>query len=116
MFEYDESSELYIADLDNVIVTCDEVMDGFEELAETVAENYAARLDDIADFLISEGICDVFGELTPDEIKDGLGVPQIDIGNQIITYTDHTFDEEHIISFDYDDRELGGFMYLSIDG
>ncbi|WP_297960146.1 hypothetical protein [uncultured Ruminococcus sp.] len=114
MFEYDEVSELYTADLGNVVITCDEMTDGSEELAEKVAENYAAKLDDIADFLIKEGISDVFGELTPEEIKDGLGVPSIDIGNQIITYADHTLDDAHIISFEYDDRELDGFMYLSI--
>ena len=33
-----------------------------------------------------------------------------------MTYFDHTLDEEHIISFEYDDKELKGFMYLSIDG
>ena len=116
MFEYDESTELYTEDLGNVIVTCDEIMDGFEELAERMADIYAARLDDIADFLIKEGISDIYGELTANEIKDALGVPTIDIGNQTVTYFDHTLDEEHIISFEYDDKELKGFMYLSIDG
>ena len=55
MFDYDEVSELYTADLGNVVITCDEMTDGSEELAEKVAENYAAKLDDIADFLIKEG-------------------------------------------------------------
>lgn len=116
MFVYDEDEELFVADFDGIIITCDEVSDGFEELAERVAELYPQRLEDIAAFLVREGICDCFGELTPDEIMDGLGVPRIDIGSQTVTYAEHAFDDVHIISFEYDDRELDGFMYLSIDG
>jgi hypothetical protein len=116
MFVYDEDEELFIDDFDGIIVTCDEVSEGFEELAARIAELYPQRLEDIADFLIKEGICDFFGELTPDEIMDGLGVPRIDIGSRTVTYTEHSFDDVHIISFEYDDEELDGFMYLSIDG
>ncbi len=116
MFEYDESSELWIADLDNVIITCDELRDGYEEQALKIAENYASRLDEITDFLIKSGISDAFGEMTADELKDSLGVPQINIGNRTVSYTDHALDDSHIISFEYADSDLGSFMYLSIDG
>lgn len=116
MFEYNKDLELYTVDLGNAIITCDEVVDGFEELAKTVAENYTKKLDDIAQFLTDEGISDYFGELTPDQIKSGLGIPLIDIGTQTVTYTDHSLDSMHIIEFEYDDSEFGDFSMLSIDG
>ena len=116
MFEYNKELELYAVDLGNAIITCNEVSDGFEELAKTVAENYTKKLDDVVEFLSCEGISDYFGDLTPDKIKEGLGVPLIDIGSQTVTYTDHTLDKAHIIEFEYEDSEFGDFSMLAIDG
>ena len=116
MFEYNKELELYAVDLGNAIITCNEVDDGFEELAKKVAENYTKKLDDVVDFLSGEGISDYFGDLTPEEIKEGLGVPLIDIGSQTVTYTDHSLDQAHIIEFEYDDSEFGDFSMLAIEG
>lgn len=116
MFEYNEDMELYAVDMGDAIITCDEVVEGFEELAKTVAGNYTKKLDDIAQFLTDEGISDFFGDLSPEDIKNGLGIPRIDIGTQTVTYLDHTLDDAHIIEFEYDDNEFGDFSMLSIDG
>ena len=116
MFEYNKDLNSYAVDLGDAIIVCDEVGDGFEELAKTVSENYTKKLDDIVEFLSDEGISDYFGDLSPEDIRSGLGVPLIDIGKQTVTYTDHTLDDMHIIEFEYDDSEFGDFSMLSVDG
>ena len=115
MFSYNDEYEMNIAEINDVIIACEEVEDSYEELAQETAEKYSQKLDEIVQFMIDEGICEYFGEVSADEIKSSLGKPLIDIENQLVQYLEHTLDETHIIEIEYDD-DFEEFLCMNIDG
>ena len=50
-------------------------------------------MDELAEF---------YGEMSAEEVIESLGKPLIDLDNQIITYTEHTLDDVHIIDVEFD--------------
>ena len=115
MFSYSDEYEMNIAEINGVIIACEEVEDDYEELAQEIADKYPQKLDEIVQFLIDEGICEYFGEVTAEKIKSLLGKPLIDIENQLVQYLEHTLDETHIIEFEYED-DFEEFSCMNIDG
>ena len=114
MFTLNDNNE-YEVKINGISFVCESVEEGFEETAASIAEVYESKLNDIAEFMLEEGISDFFGELTPEQIIKSLGTPTIDLERYLVTYLEHTFDDEHIIEFEYDGL-LDEFFYLSIDG
>ena len=105
----------YEAQFNDIRFVCETVEDDFEEMAVKIAEVYEDRLEQIAGFMLEEGITDFFGELTEEKIIASLGAPTIDLGRGLVTYLEHTFDQEHIIEFEFDGI-LDELFYLNIDG
>ncbi|MGN1107722.1 MAG: hypothetical protein ACI4RH_13845 [Huintestinicola sp.] len=116
MFRYSDKFGTNIAEINGVIICCDEVTEELEALAQKVADIYPQKIDEIIEFLIDEGITDYFGELSEDDIKNALGKPLINIGNQSVSYLEHTLDDVHTIDFEYGDSEFDDFMDMTIDG
>ncbi|MBO5227106.1 MAG: hypothetical protein J6B17_03335 [Ruminococcus sp.] len=114
MFRLNDLGE-YEAVIDRITFVCDEVDDSFEETAVRLAEVYSSRLESIADFLLDEGISDVFGEISPDKLIKALGKPVVNLENETITYADNSLDDYCIIEFEYTGL-FESFSYLNIDG
>ncbi len=61
-------------------------------------------------------ITEVFGQFSPDEMKEKLGKPVINYDNGQVNYFEHSFDDMHIITFEFLDDEFSELQYFSIDG
>lgn len=114
MFTLNENNE-YEAEINGVKFVCESVEDDYEETAAKIAEVYESKLDDIAQFMINEGISDFYGEFMPQEIINSLGKPTVDLERCLVSYYEHTLDDVHIIEFEYDGL-LDELFYLNIDG
>ncbi len=114
MFKLNENEE-YVAELNGVRFICESVEDGFEETAKQIAQCYEDKLQDIAEFMLEEGIEEVYGELDAEQIIDSLGAPLVDLDRELVVYLEHTLDEEHIIEFEFSGI-LDELFYLNIDG
>lgn len=89
--------------------------------AKKLAECYENELPKIVDFILNnDDFKSFYGEYNLNEksIVEKLNMPNIRILNEnsgVVTYTEHLFDDTHIISFEF----MGLFeklTYLSIDG
>jgi len=89
--------------------------------AKKIAECYKSKLPKIVDFILkNDDFKSFYGEynLSEETIFKKLNRPTIRILNEnsgVVTYTEHLFDNAHIISFEF----IGLFeklAYLSIDG
>lgn len=65
--------------------------------------------------MIDEGISDFFGNLSPEKIIKALGTPVVDLNKGTVTYLEHTFDDVHIIEFEFTGL-LDELFYRNIDG
>lgn len=114
MFTLNDNNE-YEAEINGIQFVCESPQEDYEETAVKIAEVYESKLNNIAQFMIDEGITDFYGELTPQEIIDSLGTPIIDLERYVVAYCEHTLDDEHVIEFEYDGI-LDELFYLSING
>ena len=89
--------------------------------AKKIAECYKDKLPKIVDFILNDDVFKCFyGEydLNEESIVEKLNMPTIRLINEnsgVVTYTEHLFDDTHIISLEF----IGLFeklAYLSIDG
>lgn len=116
-FTYRDDYEYFVADVDGVLLCCDEVLEGYDRKALALAAAYKERLPEIAAFMLDE-VCQMYGEMSAQELIAALGTPLITIhgtdGN-VISYLEHTLDDCHII-----DVEFSGlfeqFDYISFNG
>ncbi len=76
---------------------------------------YPLKLDQIAAYMLANGLTDLYGQRSIDQVKDGLGKPYIYPETEEIFYTDHKFDQEHILSLEYEGF-FESFSNFSIDG
>lgn len=58
------------------------------------------KLPQIVEFMLKD-ITDMFGNILTEEWKGALGMPQIDLNQEIITYLEHTLDDYHMIDVEY---------------
>ena len=101
--------------IDGVCFACYAVDEQVEESATKIAKIYPDRLNDIAQFMLQEGISDFFGPLSVEKLIQSLGTPLVNLSNNSITYLEQTLDDTHIISFEFTGL-LDKFFYLNIDG
>ena len=94
---------------------CETVVDGLEETAAQIARIYESKLDDIANYMLRNGLSDVFGELLPEQLIVSLGKATIDLNRCLILYLEHTLDDTHIIEVEYGGA-LDEFFYFNLDG
>lgn len=114
LFTYDAEEGAYSAEIEGIQFVCEEWKPEVEKTAYALAKRYPQKLPQIAAFLLEE-VGAVFDDLSADELMEALGTPQIDLDREIITYLEHTLDDDHII-----DVEYGGLLEelyeASIDG
>lgn len=113
-FEYDEDYEEYALFTGGVKFTCEEVEEEYYALAERFAALYKEKLPEIA-ARISDDVAEMYEKMTVDEVISKLGAPVIELDLCQIVYLNHNFDEEHIISVEYE-GELEKFTFVSVDG
>lgn len=114
MFTLNDLSE-YEASINGITFVCDNADTGSETTAKAIAECYNDKLSDIAEFMLSEGIEEYFGDVSETDIIKNLGAPLINLDRKTITYADNSFDDMLIIEFKYT-GVLESFFGLDIDG
>ena len=80
-----------------------------------ISGNYNTHLNLIVQFVMLN-ITEVFGKFSSDEIKEKLGKPVINYDNGQVNYLEQSFDDMHIITFEFLDDEFSELQYFSIDG
>lgn len=114
MFTLNDLSE-YEASINGITFVCDNADTGSETTARAIGECYNDKLSYIAEFMISEGIEEYFGEMSKTDIIKNLGAPLINLDRKTITYAGNSFDDMLIIEFKYFGM-LESFSELNIDG
>ena len=54
VFRYDEKAEAFVAEIDGIRFWCDEVEDGYEDEAKTIANAYRERLPELVSYMLPE--------------------------------------------------------------
>lgn len=114
MFEKNDLGE-YQAKINGLTFVCDEIDLEKENRSAAIAKCYNQKLNDIAAFMIDDGIDEYFENISKDNIIKSLGFPIIILDRNIITYPDNSFDDSLIIEFHFTGI-LDEFYGLDIDG
>ena len=116
MIKYSEEYKAYVIEFDDaVILWYDEPDESCAQVAENVRNSYLRNINRIAEVIFDE-IKDFFDVEDADDVISKLGKPVINPDNGQVTYCECTFDDEHIISFEYMDDEFSDIDYVTVDG
>ena len=115
MFTFNDEHDCYAAELDGLVFLSEKDVPGLDERARELAAAYRENERRIMEFITSDDhFIAFFGRHDPDEAREVLGVPMLDLDLEQVSYTGG-FDDCHRVSFEY-----GGLfeelMYISIDG
>ena len=99
----------------SIVFEIDEASSVNREFIKQISDEYPRKKKKIAEFMLQNGLREAYGDMSVDEVVNKLGRPTINPGICQITYSEHTFDAEHIISVEYTGI-LEKFYYFSIDG
>jgi len=108
-------SELNIITSNGITFIVKDVSKETKDRASKIAKIYPKKVKDIAAYMIKQGIFESYEEMPIKDLIDKLGSPTIDLNTQQISYTEHSLDDEHILSLEYN-GDLERFSYFSIDG
>lgn len=114
MFKKNNLGE-YQAKINGITFVCDEMDSEKEKRTAAIAKCYNQKLNDIAAFMIDDGIDEYFENISKDNIIKSLGFPIISLDRNIITYPDNSFDDTLIIELHFKGI-LDEFYGLDIDG
>lgn len=113
---FDEVSETYRIEKDNIIFSFDEKpFDDCESEIDKYITAYKIQLSSIIDFMMPD-ITEMYGEISKEEVSQKLGKPIIDYMNGTVTYCEQSLDDIHIFTFEFLDKEFKDLQYFSIDG
>lgn len=116
MIEYNDEIGAYVIEYDDVFICWEEEPDDdYREIADDVRNAYNRNIKHIAEVVFAE-IKEIFDVADVDEVISKLGKPQIYIENEQVVYCENSFDDTHIISFEYSGDEFNDIQYVSIDG
>ena len=116
MIKYDDDIGAYVIEYDDVIVCWEEEPEGSRQAAaDDVRAAYNRNIRHIAEAVLDE-IKEIYDVTDADEVISKLGKPQIYPDNGEVVYCEHSFDDTHIISFEYSDNDFTDIDYVSIDG
>lgn len=116
MLNYNDDYEAYVLEFDDAIICWEEEPDkDYEEIANDIRQSYNRNIKHIAETIYDE-IKDMFDIADVDEVISKLGKPQINPDNGQVVYCENSFDDTHIISFEYLDDEFNEIEYVSVDG
>ena len=105
----------YEMEVNGIRFICETIKDGLEETVAILANAYENRVGDIVNYMIENGLSDIFGELHFEQVVTSLGKVTIDLDRKLIMYLEQTFDYTHIIEVEYG-GVLDEFFYFNIDG
>lgn len=118
MFAFNGEFDEYSAEIDGLLFLSEASEEDAPDLAEqarALAEAYRANERRIMEFITGDDhFIAFFGEIDPDEAREALETPMIDLDLEQVSYMGG-FDDDHMISFEY----VGLFeelLYISIDG
>ena len=114
MFYYDDEQNGFIAEINSVRFFCEEVKDEYGELAQELADSYEDKLPDIIDYVLPEATA-MFGSVSKAELEQALGIPQIDLDREVISYLEQKMDDMHIIEVEFSGL-FDEFYEVVIDG
>lgn len=84
-FNFNEKEQKFIAEINGIKFTCEEVKQKYEELAIKIAKVYTEKLPNLIELIIND-IQDMFGEISKETVINSLGIPVIDLDTETITY------------------------------
>ena len=113
--KFDEDLQQYVIEHKGILFAWDEEPEEYEELIDKLAEAYWKKIDSIARY-ISADIEEMYGAHSIEEIKEKLGMPNIDPEGNEINWLEHTFDGEHIFTLEYMDDDLEELSYFMVNG
>ena len=100
---------------DGITVIVDEGCKNPQKVFTEYFELYNEKIDEILKFVLENGIAEFYGEMDLDTVKKKLGNPTINVSLNEISFYENTFDDEHIISFEYADG-FKKFYHFRMDG
>ena len=114
LFKYDEKAGKLAAEIHEVRFECEKIDYNIEMKAYEYANFYRKRLKNLVTQMMDE-LAAFYGEMSAEEVIESLGKPLIDLDNRIITYTEHTLDDVHIIDVEFEGI-LEKVLEVRIDG
>ena len=112
--EFNEDLEQFIFEHNGLIFAWDDEPEkDYMELVKIISGKYYMNLNSIVEFMVPN-ITKVFGKFGLDEIKEKLGKPVIDCDNGQVNYLKQSFDDTHIITFEFLDDEFKQLHNFSI--
>ena len=116
MIHYSEEYKAYVIEFDDAVVLWDDEPDNScAQVAEDVRKAYYNNIRHIAEVIYDE-INGIFDVEDADDVISKLGKPIIAPDKCQVTYCECTFDDMHIISFEYMDDEFTDIDYVAVDG
>ena len=116
MIEYNEEYDAYVIEFEDAVICMeDEPDDSFIQTAEEVRNAYLNNIRHIGQTIYDE-VKDIFDVTDENDVISKLGKPAIYPDNGQVSYFSHSFDDMHIISFEYLDDEFDDIQYVTIDG
>ena len=99
-FKYSEKFKILEAEIHGIRFVCDEIDVDKEMKAFELAYFYRKKLKVFVNGMMDE-IVSFYGEMSKEDVIKSLGIPTIDLDNDIITYTEHTLDDIHVIDVEF---------------
>ena len=116
MIGYNDEYDAYVIEFDDAVICWNEEPEAdCEQTAAEVREVYLRNIEAIAAVIYDE-IKTIFQVSGVDEVIKKLGRPQIHPDDGQVTYCEHSFDDQHIISFEYLDDAFEDIQYVAVDG
>lgn len=114
--DFDENLQQYIYQYEGLTFAwVNEPDEKFTETVKMLSQNYHENFNKIIKFMLPD-ICEMYGDVSVEDVKNNLGKPIIDYDKRIVTYCEQTFDDCHIFEFEFVDDKFEDLQYFSIDG
>lgn len=99
-FLYDEQYKIFTAEINRVKFECEKIDMNLEMKAFEYANFYHKRLKKMISEMMDE-ITSFYGVMSEEELINALGKPTINLDNGLMTYTEHTLDDIHVIDVEF---------------
>ena len=100
LFVRNDEDNTYEAEIGGIRFVCQEPNPEYESASKDLADAYEEKLLEIVKFMMDD-ITDIFGNMSADELTEALGTPEIDLDRNIISYSEQTLDDSHVIDVEY---------------
>ena len=112
---FDEDLQQYSVEYNGILFTWDEEPKEYEDLIEKLSKEFWDKIDSIVRYISAE-LEEMYGSHSIEQIKEKLGMPNIDPDRSEINWLEHTFDDVHIFTLQYLDDDFEGLSYFIVNG